>query len=71
MKLNLQTDYALRVLIYVGTNAETLSTIQEMVFEIGGGEKSRAPKAEKEPAPPKISYTGGVGGKKCISSEKC
>jgi len=30
MKLNLQTDYALRVLIYVGTNAETLSTIQEI-----------------------------------------
>jgi len=29
-KLNLQTDYALRVLIYVGTNAETLSTIQEI-----------------------------------------
>jgi Rrf2 family transcriptional regulator, nitric oxide-sensitive transcriptional repressor len=28
MKLNLQTDYALRVLIYVGTNAEGLSTIQ-------------------------------------------
>jgi Rrf2 family nitric oxide-sensitive transcriptional repressor len=30
MKLNLQTDYALRVLIYVGTNAEGLSTIQEI-----------------------------------------
>jgi Rrf2 family transcriptional regulator, nitric oxide-sensitive transcriptional repressor len=30
MKLNLQTDYALRILIYVGTNAETLSTIQEI-----------------------------------------
>ncbi len=28
MKLNLQTDYALRVLIYVGTNGEGLSTIQ-------------------------------------------
>ena len=30
MKLNLQTDYALRVLIYVGTNSEGLSTIQEI-----------------------------------------
>jgi len=30
MKLNLQTDYALRVLIYVGTNAEDLSTIQDI-----------------------------------------
>lgn len=30
MKLNLQTDYALRVLIYVGTNAGGLSTIQEI-----------------------------------------
>jgi Rrf2 family transcriptional regulator, nitric oxide-sensitive transcriptional repressor len=30
MKLNLQTDYALRVLIYVGTNSESLSTIQEI-----------------------------------------
>ena len=27
MKLNLQSDYALRVLIYVGTNGERLSTI--------------------------------------------
>lgn len=30
MKLNLQTDYALRVLIYVGTNKGSLSTIQEI-----------------------------------------
>jgi Rrf2 family nitric oxide-sensitive transcriptional repressor len=30
MKLNLQTDYALRVLIYVGTKSEELSTIQEI-----------------------------------------
>jgi Rrf2 family nitric oxide-sensitive transcriptional repressor len=30
MKVNLQTDYALRVLIYVGTNPEGLSTIQEI-----------------------------------------
>jgi Rrf2 family nitric oxide-sensitive transcriptional repressor len=30
MKLNLQTDYALRVLIYVGTNGDRLSTIQEI-----------------------------------------
>ena len=30
MKLNLQTDYALRVLILVGTNAGGLSTIQEI-----------------------------------------
>lgn len=30
MKLNLQTDYALRVLIHVGTNAGGLSTIQEI-----------------------------------------
>jgi Rrf2 family nitric oxide-sensitive transcriptional repressor len=30
MKLSLQTDYALRVLIYVGTNSEELSTIQEI-----------------------------------------
>jgi Rrf2 family transcriptional regulator, nitric oxide-sensitive transcriptional repressor len=30
MKINLQTDYALRVLIYVGTNSGDLSTIQEI-----------------------------------------
>ncbi|GGF26589.1 DNA-binding protein [Aliidongia dinghuensis] len=30
MKLNLQTDYALRVLIYVGAKDEALSTIQEI-----------------------------------------
>jgi Rrf2 family nitric oxide-sensitive transcriptional repressor len=30
MKLNLQTDYALRVLIYVGTRSDELSTIQEI-----------------------------------------
>ena len=30
MKLNLQTDYALRVLIHVGTNSDRLSTIQEI-----------------------------------------
>ena len=30
MKLNLQTDYALRVLIYVGTSNQKLSTIQDI-----------------------------------------
>jgi Rrf2 family transcriptional regulator, nitric oxide-sensitive transcriptional repressor len=30
MKLSLQTDYALRVLIYVGTNTDGLTTIQEI-----------------------------------------
>jgi hypothetical protein len=28
----------------------------------------RAPKAEKDPAPPGMSRTGGRGGGKCISS---
>jgi len=35
MELNLQTDYALRVLIYVGTNAEGLSTIQAIADAYG------------------------------------
>ncbi len=30
MKVSLQTDYALRVLIYVGTKSDELSTIQEI-----------------------------------------
>jgi len=30
MKLNLQTDYALRVLLHVGTKEEGLTTIQEI-----------------------------------------
>lgn len=43
--------------------SEPLSTIQETVLERGGGEKRRAPKAEYEPAPPRTSYTEGVGGR--------
>ena len=35
MKLNLQTDYALRVLIYVGTNRDALSTIQAIADAYG------------------------------------
>jgi hypothetical protein len=32
------------------------------------GEKMRAPTAEYDPAPPRMSVTGGLGGGKCISS---
>lgn len=39
MRLTLHTDYALRVLMYVGVNADALSTIPEIVehFEISRG----------------------------------
>ena len=40
-----------------------LSMIQETVRDKGGGEKSRAPRAEYEPPPPKMSNTGGLGGR--------
>lgn len=43
--------------------SEPRSTIQETVLEIGGGEKMRAPRAEKEPPPPRMSKTGGLGGR--------
>lgn len=39
------------------------STIQETVWESGGGEKRRAPRAEYDPAPPMMSKTGGFGGR--------
>lgn len=35
--------------------SDPLSTIQETVLERGGEEKRRAPRAEKEPAPPRMS----------------
>jgi hypothetical protein len=43
--------------------SEPLSTIQETVWERGGGEKRRAPSAEYDPAPPRMSKTGGLGGR--------
>jgi hypothetical protein len=43
--------------------SDPLSTIQETVFERGGGERRRAPRAEYEPAPPNTSYTDGFGGR--------
>lgn len=46
-----------------GGKSEPASTIHETVFERGGGEKRRAPKAEKDPAPPRILKTGGLGGR--------
>jgi len=46
-----------------GGKSEPLSTIQDTVRDRGGGEKKRAPSAEKEPAPPSMSYTEGVGGR--------
>ena len=38
------------------------SIIQDIVFDKGGGEKRRAPRAEYEPAPPRTSKIGGFGG---------
>lgn len=52
-----------------GGKSEPQSTIHPTERDAtGGGEKMRAPNAEKDPAPPGISRTGGVGGGKCISS---
>lgn len=42
------------VLIVEG-KSDPLSTIHATVLERGGGEKIRAPRAENEPAPPKMS----------------
>lgn len=39
-----------------------LSTIQPTFLDSGGVEKSRAPRTEKVPPPPRMSNTGGVGG---------
>ena len=44
------------------------SIIQDIVFDKGGGEKRRAPRAEYEPAPPRTSKTGGFGRLWWISS---
>lgn len=46
-----------------GGKSEPASTIQETFLERGGGEKRRAPKAEKDPPPPRILKTGGLGGR--------
>ena len=43
--------------------SDPLSTIQDTVRDRGGGEKKRAPRAEKDPAPPNMSCTEGVGGR--------
>lgn len=44
------------------------STIQPTDLDKGGGEKRRAPRAEYEPAPPRMSRAGGRGGRYSISS---
>lgn len=49
--------------VRLGGKSDPLSTIQETVLDNGGGENKRAPKAEKDPAPPSMSKTGGVGGR--------
>jgi hypothetical protein len=49
--------------VMLGGKSEPLSTIQETDCETGGGEKRRAPSAEKEPAPPRMLKTGGLGGR--------
>jgi hypothetical protein len=46
-----------------GGKSDPTSTIQETVLERGGGENRRAPRAEKDPPPPRILKTGGVGGR--------
>lgn len=46
------------------------STTHPMREERGGGEKRRAPKAAKEPAPPSIFLTGGRGCLNSISSSQ-
>jgi hypothetical protein len=43
--------------------SEPLSTTHDTVLDSGGGEKRRAPRAEYDPDPPKMSKTGGVGGR--------
>lgn len=43
--------------------SDPLSTIQDTALERGGGEKIRAPIAEKDPDPPRTSNTGGFGGR--------
>ncbi len=49
--------------VRLGGKSDPLSTIQEIVRDRGGGENSRAPRAENEPPPPRISKTGGLGGR--------
>jgi hypothetical protein len=53
----------LTCVVILAGKSDPLSTTQETVFESGGGEKRRAPRAEKEPAPPRMSNTGGLGGR--------
>jgi hypothetical protein len=53
-----------------GGKSEPQSMTQPTVFENGGGENTRAPSAEYEPAPPTISLTGGFGGANSISSDR-
>ena len=49
--------------VRLGGKSDPLSTIQETVLDNGGGENNRAPRAENDPAPPRMSKTGGVGGR--------
>lgn len=39
--------------------SEPASMIQPQVLERGGGERRRAPRAEYEPAPPRMLYCAG------------
>lgn len=48
--------------------SEPASTIHPTACESGGGEKSRAPRADHDPAPPRMSLTGSVGGGNLMSS---
>jgi hypothetical protein len=50
-------------LVMLSGKSDPLSTTQETVFERGGGDKRRAPRAEKEPDPPRTSKTDGFGGR--------
>jgi hypothetical protein len=50
MRLTLHTDYALRVLLYVGLNRDTLTTIPEIVrhFDLDGPCHESSPAAREE-----------------------
>jgi hypothetical protein len=51
-----------------GGKSDPQSIIQPTDLDCGGGEKSRAPRAEYDPAPPTMSLTGGFGEGNSISS---
>ena len=46
-----------------GGKSEPASIIHDTVRENGGGERRRAPSAEYDPPPPRMSNTGGFGGR--------